>query len=608
MGASLNLTLTPVSGSVSIPDNTSQVRIVLAITTNLGTYSQDGTTRGHIRIDDQQVASLNGKSVYINTTTTLYDAVHTVAHQADGRKTVAVTAYFSPETPGTANMTKTVTARLTLPDIPRCAALTVPDFTLGQPGTLTLDRASGFTCDVSYALGESSGVILEKSSLERVTWTPPVDLAAQFPDAPSAVGTLTVTTWSGQTNVGSRDYPFTVLAPDTLAPVVQDFAVSFTSDNHAVAGWDAAVKGKSRLRFAVTARGQQGASIVSCAVSCGGAEGHGTEGVTGLLQQAGTFAPRLTVTDSRGKTTVVTGNAVTVHDYAPPTLTDSRAFRADGSGSASGSGTCAAVTASAAFSPVEGRNALTLRMRYRAVGGTWSGYTTLTAGEVTVLPGFAVSTSYQVEVEAIDTVGESRTVVYTIPTALVAFHLREGGNGAAFGKYAESDGWVESQWPLDMRGNCVAGLGTPTLEDHAVPLALLEQRLAAAAEETASALAQQAQQTEEKLAAAALTMPDMVPGQEYLTGEKWNGAPVYAFVVDYGPLPNKAEASNYALAPGLNIIDIRGFAVGSSYIVPIPGYYAVQNLGYTKSSGNLWVSTTIDMSGYRAYITVKYTK
>ena len=142
----------------------------------------------------------------------------------------------------------------------------------------------------------------------------------------------------------------------------------------------------------------------------------------------------------------------------------------------------------------------------------------------------------------------------------------------------------------------------------AVPLALLEQRLAAAAEETAEALAQQAQQTEEKLAAAAVSQPDMVPGQEYLTAEKWNGAPVYAFVVDYGALPNAAEGENYALAPGLNVIDIRGFAVGPSYMVPIPGYYAVQNLGYTRDTGNLWVATTIDMSGYRAYITVKYTK
>lgn len=606
MGASLNLSLTPVSGSVSIPDNTSRVRIVLTITTNLGTYSQDGTTLGHIRIDDRQAASLNGKSVYINTTTTLYDAVHTIAHEADGRKTVAVTAYFSPETPGTANMTKMVTARLTLPHIPRCAALTVPEFTLDQPGTLTLDRASGFTCDVSYVLGGSGGVILEKSSLDQVVWTPPLDLAAEFPHAPSAEGKLTVTTWSGETNVGSREYPFTVLAPDTLGPVVESFAVSFTSDNGAMAGWDAAVKGKSRLRFAVAARGQMGADIVSCAVSCGGASGSGAEGVTGLLQQAGTFTPRLTATDSRGKTTVVTGEAVTVHDYAPPAFTDSRAFRADEAGHADGSGPCAAVTAAADFSPVAGRNTLTLRMRYRAVGGTWSGYTPLTAGELTVLPGFAVNTSYQVEVEAIDAVGESRTVVYTIPTALVAFHLRQGGSGAAFGKYAESDGWVESDWPLDMRGNCVAGLGTPTLEDQAVPLALLEQRLAAAAEETAETLAQQAQQTEEKL--AALVQPDMVPGQEYLTAEKWNGAPVYAFVVDYGALPNAAEGENYALAPGLNVIDIRGFAVGPSYIVPIPGYYAVQNLGYTRDTGNLWVATTIDMSGYRAYITVKYTK
>jgi hypothetical protein len=107
---------------------------------------------------------------------------------------------------------------------------------------------------------------------------------------------------------------------------------------------------------------------------------------------------------------------------------------------------------------------------------------------------------------------------------------------------------------------------------------------------------------------AATAAPEMVPGTEYATGEKWNGAPVYAQVVDYGALPNSAEGSNDDLAAGLNVIDIRGFAVGESYIIPLPGYYAVENMGYTRSSGNLWISTKRDLSGYHGYITVKYTK
>jgi ABC-type amino acid transport substrate-binding protein len=100
----------------------------------------------------------------------------------------------------------------------------------------------------------------------------------------------------------------------------------------------------------------------------------------------------------------------------------------------------------------------------------------------------------------------------------------------------------------------------------------------------------------------------MLLNTEYALNEKWSGKQVYAMVVDYGALPNAKEGSNDTLAANLDIISISGFAVGDAYVVPAPGYYAIQNMGYTKSTGNLWISTTIDMSGYHGYITVKYTK
>lgn len=102
--------------------------------------------------------------------------------------------------------------------------------------------------------------------------------------------------------------------------------------------------------------------------------------------------------------------------------------------------------------------------------------------------------------------------------------------------------------------------------------------------------------------------PPMIVGVEYRTTEKFNGNPVYVTVVDYGSLPNTKEGSNNTLSANLNIISMSGFAVGSSYNIPIPGYYAIQNIGYTRSSGNLWIATTIDLSSYHGYVTVKYTK
>lgn len=102
--------------------------------------------------------------------------------------------------------------------------------------------------------------------------------------------------------------------------------------------------------------------------------------------------------------------------------------------------------------------------------------------------------------------------------------------------------------------------------------------------------------------------PPMLVGVEYRTTERYDGKPVYVKVLDYGTLPNSAEASNYGLAAGLNLISVSGFAVGPSYNIPIPGYYSVQNIGYTRSSGNLWITTTSNLSSYHGYIIAKYTK
>ena len=57
--------------------------------------------------------------------------------------------------------------------------------------------------------------------------------------------------------------------------------------------------------------------------------------------------------------------------------------------------------------------------------------------------GLGVGSSCRVQFRITDSLGGSRTVTVTVPTASVAMNLRAGGRGAAFGKYAEADDTVD---------------------------------------------------------------------------------------------------------------------------------------------------------------------
>jgi microcystin-dependent protein len=58
-----------------------------------------------------------------------------------------------------------------------------------------------------------------------------------------------------------------------------------------------------------------------------------------------------------------------------------------------------------------------------------------------------------VEIVATDTVGNSRSVEHTSFGSAVAFHLKQGGNGAAFGKYSEDDDCLDCLWDAKFHGN-----------------------------------------------------------------------------------------------------------------------------------------------------------
>ena len=327
-------------------------------------------------------------------------------------------------------------------------SLTAGDAVIGQTGTLTLTRPGyGYSFTFSYVLGAASGTLSSgalrtvSSSAGRVVyqWTVPESLAEELPETTHGTGTVTVKVYSGGTPVGSLSAAFTAYVPETMRPTAA-LTTEVVNDGTAAESWGLCVQGVSRIRYAATAAAQGGASVRSVQFRFAGQELTGTTGTTAVIGISGTLRPTVTVTDSRGRSVTVTGEAVTVAAYYPPAITASMAARCAADGTEKDDGAYLKVKCAAQCADVQGHNTVVLRARFRPMGGAWNGYVTLLPGAEQLLGGgLDGGTSYEVELSAEDTVGNVRVVRYTAATSRVTLHLRAGGMGAAFGKYAEQE-------------------------------------------------------------------------------------------------------------------------------------------------------------------------
>ena len=463
MAAELKLTVSPVANSQNAAKNTSRVEIKLKITTSYGTYNHLGTTAGQVTLNGAQIASLAGKKVNKDTTTTLYSATRTVQHGSDGTATITVKAAFDVET-----SVRWIYAEktVTLPPILR-SSLTAEPLELGEEGTLTVHTAAKeLEHEVRYTFGEATGVAVERTAQTDLRWTPPLDLAEQIPDSSSGEVTLTLVSWSGDAEVGQSQCTTTLTLPRKYHPTVTLETV-LENDNAVLAGWKIAVKGRSRLRYTATAEPSPGAVLSRAEFSLGHRRSEALSG-TIALNEAGRLLPMVEVVDSRGRNAAVGLMPLTVHDYAPPCILTAEAIRCDSEGRAAENGTYALVRCTARHSHLDGRNPLTLRCRRRIVGGTWSAWTTLADGESVVLSNFDLSHSYEVAFHAADTVGEEDSRSCIVPTESVSFALADGGESAGFGKYPEQPG-LDMGWDIHMNGKRITGLPEPQSDSDAAP-------------------------------------------------------------------------------------------------------------------------------------------
>lgn len=478
----------------------------LAITGARGCHTiRNGTwgSSGAISIDGKQVYRWNHGDWYFGgnagTTNPLVSYNGSVwpgncgaiPHHADGTKTVTLTVTVtdfsggSPTWTGDANCKAGVTIPLTA--IPRGSDIQCDGGTIGSLVNIRISRHSPqFTHNLSYVFGTAEGVIAEKTAELSIPWTPPLDLCRQIPNAASGIGTLTCSTYNGDSFVESKTCPLNLTVPDTVGLRLLDGWVTAAPDNAgtAAAAIPVYVQGYSKAQVTfdsskVDLSGAYGAELAEVKLTAEGLSVTQSPYQSGVLHGAGEVLLTVTATDTRGRS-VSRELPIFVEAYAKPTMSQIQVFRCFDDGAEHEEGTSVSAQATAHISPLAGHNTVTLTASYGSVGGSLTGDTVLSSGVAAVLwPGLvSAQQTYWFRLALRDALGNEAVYTTPIPTAQVFFHGRDGGKGAAFGKYAERDGLLEVDWDVQVNGDLT--IGGRSLLDWLYPVGSIYSSTAAA--------------------------------------------------------------------------------------------------------------------------------
>lgn len=323
---------------------------------------------------------------------------------------------------------------------------------LGEKVTIYTNRGdSRYTHTVTYTVGGETGTIATGVGAN-CEWTPPTSLIDKVTTSGAAC-TITCTTYYGSTNKGTATVRLTLYPPEGAAPTVTDGWISAERDNSLIPGINAWVVGYSKVKITFDPSkitGNYNATIAGFSVQYDGETTAAADNTATTKTLTGAAATvRCMVTDSRGNTTTETVE-VTALAYAPPTITEASVYRCDDALLPADEGLHVAARATAGCTSLNGENTVTLTAAYKALDAAdYGAEVTLQSGVTGMVTGSAdISTmqSYTVRLTATDKVGSSVTYIKTVPTKSVTFHLKAGGKGAAFGKYAENDDYLDCQW------------------------------------------------------------------------------------------------------------------------------------------------------------------
>lgn len=313
--------------STNIDRNTSQVRLQL--------YWENGDTKisgvpweAYIDYDGGKRLSNSGTlTVEPNQTAMLIDQEVTVAHDGDGTRTI----YYRGEFKNKSN-NKVIpinNASLTLTTISRASYGADVTAEIAKPVTINITkREAWMRHSIWVRVGDWEQKIAGDNIDTSYTWTPPIDIANQFPNSTSGTGTITYISYADGIERGRDIRRITVNVPNNLfKPGFTGFNLSDTNPvtQNLIPSPTHFVSTLSRIKVGFDgARGTAGASITGhYAEIISGNTSAQTNG--GILTVPTTMTDkqmtvRAKVQDSRGVWSDWREQSITVLAYFNPTL------------------------------------------------------------------------------------------------------------------------------------------------------------------------------------------------------------------------------------------------------------------------------------------------
>ena len=466
----------------SVADNTSK------ISWSLKGYRTDGAT-GYITCGGFKVV-IDGTTVYSKSTdyrvdvyngTEVASGTTTIKHDSEGKKsfTVALEAaiYYSA-----VNCSGSDT--FTLNTIPRASELTsAADITLGNACSVKwTPKATSFFYKLVFKLGDQTNTITgiapnTTSAYTYTGYTVPLSWASELTAATTGTVTVTLTTHTASSctsanQVGDADSAtFKVTVPDNSStkPAVTMTLSPVSSLTDTFAGLY--IQGKTKVKAALSATGKYDATIKSYSMKADGKTYDSDDDYTSdYLANAGSRTVYGYAKDSRGFTGS-TSKDITVISYSKPQVlaasgeSDVVAARCDADGNLSDSGTYLKIKAKRSYSKVvsggEQYNFCKIRYRYKLeTAASYSSWTTIletTATSDEIITGallggvLALDSSYLVQVQAIDDIGEYGYTTISVPTDKVYMHRDKLKRALAFGKYIEEENCIDIAEDITVR-------------------------------------------------------------------------------------------------------------------------------------------------------------
>ena len=436
--------------STNIENNTSQVRFQMFLSNGDQKISNIPCT-GFIEYDGGKRLTYSGTidMQTPNQTKALIDQEVTIAHDGDGTRTVGYRGELHSTGGNTPINTSIPGRNFALTSISRASYGADVTAEIAKPVTINITkREAWMRHSIWVTIGSYDQKIAGDNIDTSYTWTPPIEIANQFPNSASGTGTITYVTYNNGVEVGKDIRRITVNIPTNLfKPGFTGFNLSDTNPvtQNLIPNPTHFVSTLSRIKVGFDgARGTAGASITGYYVEIvSGNTSAQTNG--GILTVPTTMTDkqmtvRAKVQDSRGLWSDWREQSITVLAYFNPTLR----FEAKRTGEKLDTITLKRFLKVAALS-VNGtqKNTTKLTFKTRKVGtdtyttdstNEWQNISELNGSDVNLNGKYPADTSWEVLGRVEDKFSYTEFVI-TVSTDKVVMSYERDGVG--IGKYRE---------------------------------------------------------------------------------------------------------------------------------------------------------------------------